>query len=80
MYRIFPAAHQLVERLQRFLDRRQRIEPVDLEQVDVVGAEPPQAVFDRLNQVKARRADAIRSRAAAERALWWTRSPAAGGL
>ena len=40
--------HQIVERPQRVLDAGQRIEPVDLIQVDVVGVEPFQARFHRL--------------------------------
>ena len=40
-------AHEIVERAQRVLDVRQRIEAMDLIEVDVVGAEPPQARFDR---------------------------------
>ena len=33
----------VVQRLERFLDRRVRIEPVNLIEVDVVGLEPPSA-------------------------------------
>jgi hypothetical protein len=42
------------------------IEAVDLEQVDVVGAEPTQAALDRLQEVEARRADVVGPRARGE--------------
>ena len=62
-------AHQIVERAERFLDRRQRVEAVQLVEVDVVGAEAAQARLDRAGQVVARGADVVRSRPAAEGAL-----------
>ena len=44
-------AHEIVERAQRLLDRRQRVGAVELVEVDPVGLEPPQAVLDRLHDV-----------------------------
>jgi hypothetical protein len=41
-------AHQVVERRQRFLDRRAGVEAVQLEQVDVVGAQALQRLVDAL--------------------------------
>jgi hypothetical protein len=38
-----PSPHEVVERAQRLLNRRVRIEAVDYVQVDVVGPEPTQA-------------------------------------
>ena len=52
-------AHQVVERAQHLLDRRQGVEAVQLIEVDVVGAQPPQARLDRPDQVIARRADVV---------------------
>ena len=66
--------------LQRFLDRRQRIEAVQLIQVDVVGAQPTQTAFDRANEVVARRADVVRSRAGSEGALGRDEHPIAPAL
>src|SRR6185312_173729 len=60
----FPSANKIIEGAQCFLDRSLRIETVQLEKIDVIGAEAFQAAFDRLNQVKARRAHIIRSVAA----------------
>ena len=41
-----PGAHDIVERLERLLDRRRVVETVNLVQVDVVGTETTQAVVD----------------------------------
>ena len=38
--------HEVGERVDRLLDRRVRVRAVDLVQVDVIGAQPPQAPFD----------------------------------
>lgn len=40
-------AQEVVERPQRFLDRRQRVGPVELVQVDPVGAQASQAILER---------------------------------
>ena len=40
-------AHEVIERAEHFLDRGQGVEPVQLEEIDVIGAEPPQALVDR---------------------------------
>ena len=45
-------AHQLVERAERLLERRRRVGKVQLVQVDAVGAEAAQAVFDRARDVR----------------------------
>ena len=47
-------AHDVVERLERLLDRRLRVEAMDLVEVDVVDAEPAQAVVDGVLDVLAR--------------------------
>ena len=39
---------QLADRAGHLFDRHGRIDPVLVEQIDVVGAEPPQRAFDRL--------------------------------
>ena len=44
---------QAVERRQRFLQRRHRIERVQLQQVDVVGVEPAQSGVDGVEQMHA---------------------------
>ncbi|MDT4849327.1 hypothetical protein FQZ97_834450 [compost metagenome] len=68
-------AHEVVERGQRFFDRRARIEAVQLEQVDVVGAQPLQRRIDRLHEVMARRAHVVRPLAAAEGGLGRDQQP-----
>src|SRR5262245_15577521 len=62
-------AHEIIERAERFFDRRERIEAVQLIQVDVVGSQTPQAVVDGVDQVIARRADVIQCRPGAKCAL-----------
>ena len=60
-----------------FLDRRQRVEAVQLEEIDVVGAEPPQAVVDGAHEMEPRRADVVRPGAMAEGGLGRDEHPAA---
>ena len=55
-------AHDVVQRLERLLHRRQRIEAVDLVEVDVVRAEAPQRGVDRLHDVLARQALGVGAR------------------
>ena len=62
-------AHQIVERRQHLLDRRAGVEGVQLQQVDIVGAEPPQRVVHRLDQARARGADIVRPVAHRQRGL-----------
>ena len=52
-------AHDVVERLQRLLHRRIRIEAMDLIEVDVIRAEPLQRMIDRLHDVLARQAAGV---------------------
>ena len=40
------ALHHIMQRLERFLDRRAVVPAMDLIQIDIVGAEPTQAVVD----------------------------------
>ena len=56
-----PRAHHVAECAEGLLDGRACIETVELEQIDVLGAQPPQARLDRRDQVVARRADVVRS-------------------
>ena len=56
-----PLAHQLVERLDRLLDRGDRVGAVDLVEVDMVELQPLQARLDRVEQVPARGAGAVRA-------------------
>ena len=56
-------AHQLVERAHGLLDRRGRVEAVDLVQVDVLELQPLQAGLDAVEDVAARRAARVRPRA-----------------
>ena len=49
-----PGLHDIVQRLHRLLYRRGLIEAVDLKQIDIVQAEPGQAVVDRLEERLAR--------------------------
>ena len=64
-----PRAHELVEHAQRLLDRRQRVEAVQLEQVDVIRPQPPQRRLHRGDQMRPRRAHIVGPRAAAKRRL-----------
>ena len=52
-------AHQLVERAHRFLDRRSRIEAMNLIQVDVLQLHPLQARLDAVHDVTTRRTTRI---------------------
>ena len=54
MKRTFPDFTRSSQRAQRFLDRRFRIGPVQLIEIDPIGVEPSQARFDRLHDVAAR--------------------------
>jgi hypothetical protein len=49
----------IVQRLQRLLDRRRIVEAVDLVEIDVVGAEAAQAVVDLVEDRLARQAGAV---------------------
>src|SRR5207249_480044 len=62
-------AHEVVERAQRLLDARERVEAVELVEVHVVRAEAAQARLAGPDQVEARRADVVRSRAGAKGSL-----------
>ena len=54
-----PRDDEIVERPQRLLDRRHRVEAVNLIEVDMVEAEPLQAAGDLIHDVPAREADRI---------------------
>src|SRR4051812_32946581 len=62
-------AHQVRERIQRLLDRRGGVEAVQLEQVDVVRAEPLQGALYGADQMMARGTEVIRISAGAEGGL-----------
>src|SRR5262249_5841512 len=47
--------HQIVKRAQRLLDWRLRVRPVQLVEIEVVGAQPAKARLDRLRDVAPRR-------------------------
>jgi hypothetical protein len=53
----------IVQRLERLLDRRVIIEAMDLIEIDVIGAEPPQARVDLGHDRPARQAGPVRARA-----------------
>jgi hypothetical protein len=57
----FPGPHQVVERSQRLLQRGQRVESVELIQVDVVGAEPLEAGLAAADDVVTGLADVVRA-------------------
>ena len=61
------STYEIAQRSEHFLDWRFGVEAVQLVQIDVVGSEPPQARVDRLQQMKARRADVVRPGAESER-------------
>ena len=52
-------AHDVVQRLQRLLDRRLIVEPVDLVEVDIVDAQPAQRPVDAVQDVLARQAAVV---------------------
>ena len=57
-----PRPHDVVQRLHRLLDRGVRVPAVDLVEVDVVGAQPPQRRVDRGQDVLAGQAAVVRAR------------------
>ena len=52
-------ADDIVQRLQRLLDRRIIVEAVDLIEIDIVDAEPGQAAVDAIHDVLARQAAVV---------------------
>ena len=56
----FAGAHDRVQRFERFLDRRLRVEAMDLIEIDVIDIEPAQAVIDRVHDMLARKSALIR--------------------
>src|SRR5581483_838300 len=62
-------ANELVERRQSFFDRGLGILAMQLEEIDMIGAEPLQRGVDRLDQMLARGAEAVRTGAGRKRAL-----------
>ena len=73
-----PGLHRGRERAHRLLERRLRVEPVAVEDVDVVEAHPGQALVERAQQVLARPPLAVRAPATC-RSRPWSRSPARRG-
>ncbi len=63
MYRALPMLHDVVQRLERLLDRRLVVPAMDLVEVDVIRAEPPQAGVDLDHDGLARKALAVGVRA-----------------
>ena len=53
-------AHQIVQCLHRFLDRRGRVKPMDLIQIDEVRTQPPEAAIDSGKDSLARQAARVR--------------------
>src|SRR4051794_38110170 len=62
-------ADEVVERVQRFLNWGERIEAVELEEVDIVRSEALEGALDCGDQVEARRADVVRAGAQAKGGL-----------
>ena len=58
----FASLYDVVQRLERLLDRRARVPAVDLIEVDVVGAEPAEARVDLCHDRLARQPGAVRPR------------------
>ena len=56
-----PGPDQVIERPQRLLERRHRIEPMDLVEIDVVGLETPEAPLNLLHDVPARAVRIVRA-------------------
>ena len=73
-------AHQVVERAQGLLDRRHRVEGVELVEVDVIGPQAAEALLDRVDQVEPRGADVVGARADAEGPLGGDEHPVAAAL
>ena len=61
--------HEIVQRAERLLGRRQRVEAVQLEQVDMLGAEAPERRLHRVDQMVARAAHLVGALAGAEGGL-----------
>src|SRR5437667_8009173 len=64
-----PRTHHVIQRADRFLNRRDGIEGVELKQVNVIGAETLEGALDRIDQMMARGTDVIRSVTAAKGGL-----------
>ena len=64
-------AHQIVERGQRFIQRRFLVRPMDLVQVDVISLQPIQTGFHGIQNVLARKTLIVGAVCPSGRALWW---------
>ena len=53
-------SHEVIEGAEDLLDRREGVEPVELEEIDVVGAQSPKAGVNGADEMKPRRADVVR--------------------
>ena len=53
-------SHEVIEGAEDLLDRRERVEPVELEEIDVVGAQSPKAGVNGADEMKPRRTDVVR--------------------
>ena len=51
--------HQIIQRVERLLDGRCRIETVELIKIDVIELQPSQTLFDALHDMKTRTAAGI---------------------
>jgi hypothetical protein len=52
---------EIVERAQRFFERSQRIESMDLVEIDVIGGEARKASLNLIHDVQTREADLVRA-------------------
>ena len=76
----FTRAHEIVQRAHGFLHRRQRIEAMQLVEINVVRAQPSQTAFNLFGQMLARRPHVVRRVAEPERAFRRNDHPIATAL
>ena len=60
IFRAFPGFDDVVQGFERFLNRRVRIESMNLIEVDVIGLQPPQRIVDGAQDVRPREAALLR--------------------
>ena len=53
-------SNEVIEGAEDLLDRREGVEPVELEEIDVVGAQSPKAGVNGADEMKPRRTDVVR--------------------
>ena len=71
--------HEGIEHTKSLLHGRQRIETMQLIEVDIVGSESPQTAVHRIDQMVARGTNLIGAIARWKSTPWWKSGPCRGG-